>query len=75
MSSYGKPRDELECFLKAVVEVVTIGKNNALFSASFRMAGAKRYRFLVDTLVDLDYSLKNLDSRLLLFHGEPGDVY
>ncbi|PWA38540.1 DNA photolyase [Artemisia annua] len=41
------------------------------FSPSLRMAGAKRFRFLLDTLVDLDYSLKNLDSRLLVFHSEP----
>ncbi|PWA36991.1 DNA photolyase family protein [Artemisia annua] len=43
------------------------------FSPGSRLAGVNRIRFLLESLVDLDSSLKKLGSRLLVFHGEPGD--
>ena len=43
------------------------------FSPGSRLAGVNRIRFLLESLVDLDSSLKKLGSKLLVFHGEPGD--
>ncbi|KAJ8539212.1 hypothetical protein K7X08_013464 [Anisodus acutangulus] len=37
-------------------------------------AGLNRIQFLLESLVDLDLSLKKLGSRLLVLKGEPGDV-
>ncbi|XP_050382163.1 (6-4)DNA photolyase [Argentina anserina] len=37
-------------------------------------AGLTRIRFLLESLVDLDLSLKKLGSRLLVLKGEPSDV-
>ncbi|KAJ9568522.1 hypothetical protein OSB04_004488 [Centaurea solstitialis] len=44
------------------------------FSPGSKLAGLNRIRFLLESLVDLDSSLKKLGSRLLVLHGEPGDV-
>ncbi|GJX45623.1 (6-4)DNA photolyase [Tanacetum coccineum] len=43
------------------------------FSPGSRLAGVNRIRFLLESLVDLDSSLKKLGSKLLVFHGEPGE--
>lgn len=37
-------------------------------------AGLNRIRFLLQSLVDLDLSLKKLGSRLLVLKGDPGEV-
>ena len=44
------------------------------FSPGSRLAGLNRIRFLLESLVDLDTSLKKLGSRLLILKGEPGQV-
>ncbi|KAI3766712.1 hypothetical protein L2E82_16782 [Cichorium intybus] len=44
------------------------------FSPGSNLAGLNRIRFLLESLVDLDSSLKKLGSRLLVLHGEPTDV-
>ncbi|KAI5594076.1 hypothetical protein BDE02_03G052700 [Populus trichocarpa] len=44
------------------------------FSPGSRLAGLNRIRFLLESLVDLDTSLKKLGSRLLILRGEPGQV-
>ncbi|KAF2297610.1 hypothetical protein GH714_000180 [Hevea brasiliensis] len=41
------------------------------FSPGSTRAGINRIRFLLESLVDLDLSLKKLGSRLLVFKGEP----
>ncbi|KAL8250182.1 hypothetical protein R6Q59_033875 [Mikania micrantha] len=46
----------------------------AAFSPGSKLAGLNRIRFLLESLVDLDSSLKKLGSRLLVLHGDPGDV-
>ncbi|KAK8514322.1 hypothetical protein V6N13_063216 [Hibiscus sabdariffa] len=44
------------------------------FSPGSTRAGINRIRFLLDSLADLDSSLKKLGSRLLVLKGEPGEV-
>uniref|UniRef100_A0A251U041 Putative DNA photolyase n=1 Tax=Helianthus annuus TaxID=4232 RepID=A0A251U041_HELAN len=44
------------------------------FSPGSNLAGLNRIRFLLESLVDLDSNLKKLGSRLLVLHGEPGEV-
>ncbi|CAN0906941.1 (6-4)DNA photolyase [Linum grandiflorum] len=44
------------------------------FSPGSARAGLNRIRFLLDSLRDLDISLRKLGSRLLLLKGEPGEV-
>ncbi|KAJ9190081.1 hypothetical protein P3X46_001314 [Hevea brasiliensis] len=44
------------------------------FSLGSTRAGINRIRFLLESLVDLDLSLKKLGSRLLVFKGEPSQV-
>jgi len=44
------------------------------FSPGSSRAGVNRIRFLLESLKDLDSSLKKLGSRLLVFKGEPGEV-
>lgn len=44
------------------------------FSPGSKLCGLNRIRFLLESLVDLDFSLKKIGSRLLVLHGEPGDV-
>uniref|UniRef100_A0A9I9DT15 Photolyase/cryptochrome alpha/beta domain-containing protein n=1 Tax=Cucumis melo TaxID=3656 RepID=A0A9I9DT15_CUCME len=44
------------------------------FSPGSSRAGLNRIRFLLESLVDLDLNLKKLGSRLLVLHGEPGEV-
>ncbi|KAJ6706303.1 CRYPTOCHROME [Salix purpurea] len=44
------------------------------FSPGSKLAGLNRIRFLLESLVDLDTSLKKLGSRLLISKGEPGQV-
>ncbi|KZV26106.1 (6-4)DNA photolyase [Dorcoceras hygrometricum] len=44
------------------------------FSPGSRRAGLNRIRFLLESLVDLDFNLKKLGSRLLVLKGEPSEV-
>lgn len=44
------------------------------FSIGSTRAGLNRIRFLLESLVDLDASLKKLGSRLLVLNGEPSEV-
>lgn len=44
------------------------------FSPGSSRAGLNRIRFLLESLVDLDLSLKKLGSRLLVFKGEPSEI-
>lgn len=44
------------------------------FSPGSTLAGLNRIRFLLESLVDLDLSLKKLGSRLLVLKGEPSQV-
>lgn len=44
------------------------------FSIGSTRAGLNRIRFLLESLVDLDASLKKLGSRLLVLKGEPSEV-
>ncbi|CAK7356595.1 unnamed protein product [Dovyalis caffra] len=44
------------------------------FSPGSRLAGLNRIRFLLESLVDLDTSLKKMGSRLLIIKGEPSQV-
>ncbi|XP_031265156.1 (6-4)DNA photolyase [Pistacia vera] len=44
------------------------------FSPGSALAGLNRIRFLLESLVDLDLSLKKLGSRLLILKGEPSEV-
>ncbi|XVF74688.1 hypothetical protein PTKIN_Ptkin13bG0131800 [Pterospermum kingtungense] len=44
------------------------------FSPGSTRAGINRIRFLLESLADLDLSLKKLGSRLLVLKGEPGEV-
>lgn len=44
------------------------------FSPGSSRAGLNRIRFLLESLVDLDLSLKKLGSRLLVLKGEPSEV-
>ncbi|CAK9310424.1 unnamed protein product [Citrullus colocynthis] len=44
------------------------------FSPGSSRAGLNRIRFLLESLVDLDLNLKKLGSRLLVLHGEPGEL-
>ncbi|XP_039053802.1 (6-4)DNA photolyase isoform X3 [Hibiscus syriacus] len=44
------------------------------FSPGSTRAGINRIRFLLESLADLDSSLKKLGSRLLVLKGEPGEV-
>ncbi|KVI06016.1 DNA photolyase, FAD-binding/Cryptochrome, C-terminal, partial [Cynara cardunculus var. scolymus] len=44
------------------------------FSPGSKLAGLNRIRFLLESLLDLDSSLKKFGSRLLVLHGEPSDV-
>lgn len=44
------------------------------FSLGSSRAGVNRIRFLLESLKDLDSSLKKLGSRLLIFKGEPSEV-
>ncbi|KAI7752056.1 hypothetical protein M8C21_009237 [Ambrosia artemisiifolia] len=44
------------------------------FSPGSKLAGLNRIRFLLESLLDLDSNLKKLGSRLLVLHGEPGEV-
>ncbi|XP_052183111.1 (6-4)DNA photolyase isoform X2 [Diospyros lotus] len=44
------------------------------FSAGSGRAGLNRIRFLLESLVDLDCSLRKLGSRLLVLKGEPAEV-
>lgn len=44
------------------------------FSTGSKRAGLNRIRFLLESLVDLDLSLRKLGSRLLVLKGEPGEV-
>ncbi|XP_059457779.1 (6-4)DNA photolyase isoform X2 [Corylus avellana] len=44
------------------------------FSPGSPRAGLNRIRFLLESLVDLDLSLKKLGSRLLVLKGEPSEV-
>ncbi|XP_023513715.1 (6-4)DNA photolyase [Cucurbita pepo subsp. pepo] len=44
------------------------------FSPGSSRAGLNRIQFLLESLVDLDMNLKKLGSRLLVLHGEPGEV-
>lgn len=44
------------------------------FSPGSTRAGLNRIRFLLESLVDLDLSLKKLGSRLLVLKGEPSEV-
>ncbi|KAL4583964.1 hypothetical protein LXL04_008552 [Taraxacum kok-saghyz] len=46
----------------------------AAFSPGSNLAGLTRIRFLLESLLDLDSSLRKLGSRLLVLHGEPSDV-
>uniref|UniRef100_A0A2P2JWZ5 DNA photolyase n=1 Tax=Rhizophora mucronata TaxID=61149 RepID=A0A2P2JWZ5_RHIMU len=44
------------------------------FSPGSTRAGLNRIRFLLESLADLDSSLRRLGSRLLVFNGEPSEV-
>lgn len=44
------------------------------FSPGSSKAGLNRILFLLESLVDLDLSLKKLGSRLLVLNGDPGEV-
>lgn len=44
------------------------------FSPGSGRAGVNRIRFLLESLADLDSSLRKLGSRLLVLKGEPGEV-
>ncbi|KAL3631824.1 (6-4)DNA photolyase [Castilleja foliolosa] len=44
------------------------------FSPGSRRAGSNRIGFLLESLVDLDLSLRKLGSRLLVLKGEPSEV-
>ncbi|GAA0149276.1 DNA photolyase [Lithospermum erythrorhizon] len=44
------------------------------FSTGSKRAGLNRIRFLLESLVDLDLSLKMIGSRLLLLKGDPAQV-
>ncbi|KAJ4718316.1 (6-4)DNA photolyase [Melia azedarach] len=44
------------------------------FSPGSSRAGLNRIRFLLESLVDLDLSLKKLGSRLLILKGDPSEV-
>ncbi|CAH8337536.1 unnamed protein product [Eruca vesicaria subsp. sativa] len=48
--------------------------DQSAFSPGSSRAGVNRIRFLLESLNDLDSSLKKLGSRLLVLKGEPGDV-
>lgn len=48
--------------------------DRAAFSPGSSRAGVNRIRFLLESLADLDASLKKLGSRLLVLKGEPGEV-
>ncbi|XP_073292053.1 (6-4)DNA photolyase [Primulina huaijiensis] len=44
------------------------------FSPGSKRAGLNRIRFLLESLVDLDFNLKKIGSRLLVLKGEPSEV-
>lgn len=44
------------------------------FSPGSSLAGLNRIRFLLESLADLDSSLRNLGSRLLILRGDPSQV-
>ncbi|XP_073053376.1 (6-4)DNA photolyase [Primulina eburnea] len=44
------------------------------FSPGSKLAGLNRIRFLLESLVDLDFNLKKIGSRLLVLKGEPSEV-
>ncbi|XP_050235165.1 (6-4)DNA photolyase [Mercurialis annua] len=44
------------------------------FSPGSNRAGVNRIRFLLESLVDLDLSLKKLGSRLIVLNGEPSQI-
>lgn len=44
------------------------------FSPGSKLAGLNRIRFLLESLVDLDSSLREIGSRLLVLKGEPSHV-
>lgn len=48
--------------------------DSTAFSPGSSKAGLNRIQFLLESLVDLDLSLKKLGSRLLVLKGDPGEV-
>ncbi|KAK4479646.1 hypothetical protein RD792_015173 [Penstemon davidsonii] len=44
------------------------------FSPGSKRAGLNRIRFLLESLVDLDFNLRKIGSRLLVLKGDPADV-
>ncbi|KAJ4959065.1 hypothetical protein NE237_026176 [Protea cynaroides] len=48
--------------------------DSTAFSPGSSRAGLNRIQFLLESLNDLDYSLRKLGSRLLVFRGDPVDV-
>ncbi|KAJ3693127.1 hypothetical protein LUZ60_012222 [Juncus effusus] len=51
-----------------------LGSDPDAFSPGSARSGINRIRFLMESLADLDASLRNLGSRLLLLRGEPAPV-
>nr|GLL48519.1 (6-4)DNA photolyase isoform X4 [Ipomoea trifida] len=63
-----------KCFPVFVIDPHYMEPDPTAFSLGSTRAGLNRIRFLLETLVDLDSSLKKLGSRLLVLRGEPTQV-
>nr|GMD94334.1 (6-4)DNA photolyase isoform X1 [Ipomoea batatas] len=63
-----------KCFPVFVIDPNYMEPDPTAFSLGSTRAGLNRIRFLLETLVDLDSSLKKLGSRLLVLRGEPTQV-
>lgn len=63
-----------KCFPLFVIDPHYMEPDPTAFSPGSSRAGLNRIRFLLESLVDLDSSLKKLGSRLLVLRGEPSQV-
>ncbi|XP_019156292.1 PREDICTED: (6-4)DNA photolyase isoform X2 [Ipomoea nil] len=63
-----------KCFPLFVIDPHYMEPDPTAFSPGSTRAGLNRIRFLLETLVDLDSSLNNLGSRLLVLRGDPSQV-
>lgn len=57
-----------------VIDPHYMDPDTTAFSPGSAQSGVNRIRFLLESLVDLDLSLKSLGSRLLVFKGDPSHV-
>ncbi|CAH9108451.1 unnamed protein product [Cuscuta epithymum] len=63
-----------KCFPVFVIDPHYMEPDPTAFSYGSSRAGLNRIRFLLESLTDLDSSLKKLGSRLLILRGEPSEV-